>query len=274
MTTASDTSAEAVEVEPEEPSFENLYLPPDVPKELIIWRGSGAERRPVILFTGLLVLLHQATQGQFSMVNEVEKDDGTEVVVHCTLSGKRLLKDGKTWVDFHVECRGDASQKNVGPMVKDAIKRMAETRAMSRCLRVACNVGLVAAEEMSESAAPSGRSEPPSFPDRVNRDFGPASIKAQTREEAAPIAGSDAPPVEPIALPESIVVNGKRYTRPQVVGVMRQRIEEANRVGIKDYKRVGEDGPLPDIVALTQSLRKRIEEHAKEAPAQEAPPAE
>ena len=46
---------------------------------------------------------------------------------------------------------GDASAANVGRMIAPHIIRMAETRAVARALRLACNIGMTSREELGGS---------------------------------------------------------------------------------------------------------------------------
>jgi len=267
------------EVEHAGESVADYWVPPNLPKHFL----STRDNRTLVSFAGLIYMLHLATMGEFECVNEVvqrgNKDNGDETIVRCTITGSRRLEGSKEKVPFKVVCEGDAGPGNVTNMIAPHKRRMAETRAMARAMRVATNVGLTAADELGPSSgrAPARAAEK-SYPQRVSRDYGPAAQRAQNAQEAPPIAGDDAPPPEPEeapASPDVIIVQGKRYTRAQVVAAMRKRIEEANRIGIKDYQRVGEDAPLGEIVGFTQRLRKRIvEAPEKEDAGEQAPPAE
>lgn len=55
------------------------------------------------------------------------------------------MKDGSVFTGY-----GDATPKNVNPMIAPHILRMAETRAKGRALRDAVNIGQALKEEMGE----------------------------------------------------------------------------------------------------------------------------
>lgn len=242
------------------------YIPEGLPKHFVSERDGKA----VVSFQGLIHMLHLATLGEFSCINDPVQqgnaENGRETIVRCTLKGMRRLSGSDEKVPFEVVCYGDASPENVTRMIAVHIRRMAETRAMARAMRVATNVGLTAAEELGGNTGGGtnrnrgrGNYEPrEAVPERVVR----TPPRAQTAEEAPPIAMDEGPGEKVVQPVDTIIVGNKKYTRAQVVAAMRKRIEEANALGIKDYKRVGEEDALSDIVALSQSLRKRIEEAA------------
>ena len=99
-----------------------------------------------ILFPGLLEAAH--ADGLSSVKTELVQRPINETdpvaIVYAEVTTKRGTFQGI----------GDASPSNVGPMVKGAIIRMAETRAIARALRFATNIGMTAYEELGGDAPP------------------------------------------------------------------------------------------------------------------------
>jgi hypothetical protein len=94
-----------------------------------------------VLYAGLLAEAHE--RGLQSIETRVlqlpAEENGWTAVAQATVT----MKDGSTFVEF-----GDASPKNVGPKIVNAIIRMALTRAKGRALRDAVNVGVTMFEEL------------------------------------------------------------------------------------------------------------------------------
>lgn len=77
------------------------------------------------------------------LMNPYEKDAEAAVV---RFSGWVLDRNGNKHGPF--KAFGDASQKNVGPKLKEALIRMAETRAYGRALRIITRSQYTALEEL------------------------------------------------------------------------------------------------------------------------------
>ena len=110
---------------------------PKIPSEFIV-KLKGKE---YVTYPGLLSLAHDA--GITALVVEAVQfptdENGNEAIMMATAT----TKDNNTFVEY-----GDASPKNVNSMIKNAVIRMAATRAKARALRDLTNVGITALEEL------------------------------------------------------------------------------------------------------------------------------
>lgn len=142
--------------------------------------GRGRDAKPVILYAGLLDTAHDA--GLQSITTELLHLDLQNRTAVCRAT-VTMLEDGVARVYQGI---GDASPENSGPIAKDAWIRMAETRAKSRALRDAINVGDSEIEGDVEDDGPPARPAPRPAPAPV-RPSAPAPTPAPTQ------AGSDEP---------------------------------------------------------------------------------
>lgn len=190
--------------------------------------------KPYIGYPGLLDLLHQLSEGFFSVETDVVQLPSAENGHVAVVQARVRIFDPQ---DADVVRRlttgiGDADPSNVSSQMRGHLLRMAETRAKARALRDAVNVGVAALEELGPEEAPG---VPPRAADTPVRDVGP----------------------------EGIVVEGKRYSRQQIEGAWRTRRAEAERLGIAlpgDVATlVAEQAPLAILVGATQSLKRLVE---------------
>lgn len=190
--------------------------------------------RQFVAYPGLLDLLHQLSEGFFSVDTEVVQlpDAGNGMVAVCQARVRIFDPQDADVVKRSTTGIGDASPENVSAQMRPHLIRMAETRAKARALRDAVNVGMAALEELGPDEHPEPRRDPPAPP------------------QAAPQV-------------EGLVIEGRRFTRPQVEQAWRVRRAEAERLGIALPGDVGtlvaEQAPLPVLVGATQQLRKLVE---------------
>ena len=195
--------------------------------------------KPFVAYPGLLDLLHQLSEGFFAIDTEVLQLPTAENNLTAVCQARVRIFDPQ---DADVVRRlttgiGDADPTNVSAQMKPHLLRMAETRAKARALRDAVNVGMAALEELGPEE-PASRMEP----------------AEQRREEPRPVAS---PPVE------GIVIEGRRFTRPQIEQAWRTRRAEAERLGIalppQLREVVPERTPLPALTGHTQEVRRLCE---------------
>jgi hypothetical protein len=190
--------------------------------------------RDYVLSDGLLDGLHAVSGGYFDVETHLEQlpDERNGMLAVCSARVTIFAPDDPDRVLRSATGLGDASPQSVNRMIAPHLVRMAETRAVSRALRTLLNVGAVSFEELGPRAEP----------------------------EDAPAPAPPAP-----APVEQIVVEGKRYTRPQVLGAYRARLAEARRVQLQLGEVGGqggpplEDAPLSVLVEFTQGLKRRLE---------------
>ena len=195
-----------------------------------------------VLAAGLITGLHQLSGGYFDVETRLEQlpTEANGMLAVCSARVTVFAPDDSGRVLRAATGLGDASPQSVGRMMLPHLVRMAETRAQSRALRTLLNVaGMVAFEELGPSEAERRTEEQP---------------ERETRAPAAPVSSPQV---------EGIVIEGKRYTRPQVEGAWRTRRAEAERLGIalpSDVATlVAEQAPLNILVGATQQLRKLVE---------------
>ena len=89
---------------------------------------------------GLLALAH--AHGLESITTELLQYSDGEAIIKATATGTRGI----------YEAHGDASPSNVSRNIANAVIRMAETRAVNRCLRLYLGIGATTAEELPPDA--------------------------------------------------------------------------------------------------------------------------
>lgn len=190
-----------------------------------------------IQYAGLLDLLHQTSQGRFNihthLVQPPTDANGMLAIVEATVS--ILVEPAETppWgAGRQASGLGDASPGSVNRMMAPHLVRMAETRAKGRALRDLLNIPLVTIEELG----PGGpvRDEP---------------------------RGSYGGRYDPAGDQDTMVVDGKSYTRDQLWGFFQQRRTQCRERNISFPQPALQRGsPLVDIVRQTQEMRRKLEE--------------
>lgn len=144
-----------------------------------------------ITFPGLLAEAH--AQGLVAIDTNLINDDLNNPVVKATVA----MKDpnagpGPSGVKSFTGY-GDANANNVAKKVAGALLRMAETRAVARALRFACNIDMTALEELGGDGA--------DIPDVPSKSIKATPVKAAIKVAQPAVAATEtkvetAPPVE------------------------------------------------------------------------------
>lgn len=206
-----------------------------------------------VLYDGLVAGLHAVSRGFFVLDTRVEQlpsaANGQTAV--CSAQARILDPDQPEVTLRAASGLADASPENVSKMMQTALLRMAETRAKARALRDLLGVKMVSLEEV-------GPDGPDAQPERQAE--GPStSYTPRSPSFPAPVAR---------AASETYTVDGRPFTRPQIVGIYRQRVQEAQRAGLQlapagtQGAPPAEDAPLPMIVAFSLELKRRLEARA------------
>ncbi|NCD07356.1 MAG: hypothetical protein EOL97_14685 [Spirochaetia bacterium] len=94
-----------------------------------------------ILFDGLLAIAHEKGLKMIRTELVTENvDDAVNIIFKAVVE-----VDNKVFTAY-----GDANDNNVGNMILPHKIRMAETRAVARALRFACNIGMCSVEELGD----------------------------------------------------------------------------------------------------------------------------
>jgi hypothetical protein len=96
-----------------------------------------------VLYSGLLDLAHQKGIKSIHVepVQYPNKENGMEAICKSVV----ISSDGQEFTEI-----GDANPRNVTPMIKEHILRMAATRAKARALRDLSNIGMTCLEELGD----------------------------------------------------------------------------------------------------------------------------
>jgi hypothetical protein len=216
-----------------------------IPREYTITQ----QGREYILSDGLLVGLVQLSRGFYDLATEVVQLPTAENAQTAVCTAKVTVFEPETGRVLRTATGiGDASPANVGRMVAIHVLRMAETRAVARALRHLLGVGLTALEELGQGGAE------PAADERT------PTAAPKTRPE--PSWGQPAPSPAPA---ESIQVDGRAFSRAQVLDVYHARLREADTAGLA-LAPIGEQGgPPPDdapllaLVGFSQSIKRRLD---------------
>ena len=213
------------------------------------------EGKDYIQYAGLVDLLHQQSAGEFEIVTRLEQAPG-EGNGQTAIVSAVVTMAGRTAAGL-----GDANPGNVSRAMAPHLLRMAETRAKGRALRDLLNVPFVTAEELSGEDA---RESPPVAQDARRAPFGP---QAGPRPVSPAAAGEDA-----------ISLDGRRYTRTQVVARKHHWIAAAQdaKLFVPPMGAKGgpppDDAPLPDQVDWNMETKHRLEVRSGDRPRAAAPP--
>lgn len=111
-------------------------------KEFIVER----QGRAFILYSGLLDMAHEngLTSIVTTLIQAPTEANNRVAIVQATVT----MDNNKLFTGI-----GDAAPNNVAPAMQSCLLRMAETRAKSRALRDAVNIGVAAFEELGDSEA-------------------------------------------------------------------------------------------------------------------------
>ena len=206
-----------------------------------------------VLYAGLLDLLHKVSEGYFAIETRLEQvptqDNGNVAI--CSARVQVFDPDQPDVVRRLSTGLGDASPGNVSRLMAAHLIRMAETRAKARALRDAVNVGMAAAEELAgDEPAPARQAAQEARPASFGGPVGPR-------------------PVSPAAPAEDVIaLDGRRYTRAQVVARKHHWIAAAQdaKLFVPPMGAKGgpppDDAPLPDQVDWGMETKHRLEVRA------------
>jgi len=96
-------------------------------------------------FEVLLNKAHELYNNNFSIKSEMLEHNSQDKLAIFKTTIKIITKDGNI---CYYQATGDAMPSNLGPMVKNAYIRMAETRSIVRALRLATNIAEASIEEI------------------------------------------------------------------------------------------------------------------------------
>ncbi len=107
-------------------------------------QGRVIAEKDVASYAGLLDLAHRERlkRVETRLIQSPDTHNDMTAIVHATIETTRGTFTGI----------GDANPKNVDVRIVPHIIRMAETRAITRALRVAVNIGVVAVEELGQES--------------------------------------------------------------------------------------------------------------------------
>jgi hypothetical protein len=170
--------------------------------------------KQMVLYAGLLDLAHdEGLQSIETQLIAVPMDENNNVAIctaKVTMRVEEAVPSDPTKPITHIIKTftgiGDACPSNVGPIGKNALIRMAETRAKARALRDATNIGVTALEEMDDdtSRQPEGKVIGHGTPPQAPR---PAQVQQPARPTPqAPVQPpiQRAPQQHPQPLPEQL----------------------------------------------------------------------
>ena len=128
-----------------------------------------------IKYAGLLYLGEQ--MGVTSIITRLTHEDLDKQIFHfkATVKGIKMIHGEPREVIYRFH--GDANADNVSRMVRDSIRRVAETRAVARALRAYCSVGMCSLEELAgDDNRPKQRSNPTKR--KRSRSINPVSARS------------------------------------------------------------------------------------------------
>lgn len=148
----------------------------------------NVQGKDFITFPGLLQEAHALGLKEIRTELISPPTDLTNPVVKATVI---LVEDGSP-LSKVFSGYGDANVNNVAKKVSGALLRMAETRAIARALRFACNIDMAALEELDAEENVIGNTQPRSAFTKKVVEASPASEPVEPAAPvAAPVASGD-----------------------------------------------------------------------------------
>ncbi len=153
--------------------------------------------RTFIKYAGLLYLGEQ--MGVISIITRLTYEDLDKQIFHfkANVKGIKVVHGEPREVVYSFQ--GDANPDNVSRMVRDSVRRVAETRAVARALRAYCSVAMCSLEELAgEDRRPSRKTRSTKRPKSQKIDpvsarsnFGNMNIGQFLSEADRPEAGGE-----------------------------------------------------------------------------------
>jgi hypothetical protein len=212
---------------------EEAGLAPEVDYERLKKWVIQRDGKPYVQYVGLLDMLHQVSGGDFTITTRLEQAPTAENGMLAIVAAVVSLGPDSARVASGL---GDASAESVNRMMAPHLVRMAETRAKGRALRDLLNIGLVTLEELG----PGGGGG--------NRDTAAASTGTYN--------------------PDGIVIEGRRYTRPQIWDAYLVRMKQMReaKLSITHLATLNQESPLAQLAGATQAMKKKLAEAGKLPP--------
>lgn len=186
-----------------------------LPREYVI----DYQGKDFVLYSGLLDKAHN--EGLKSILTKLDQIPGATnedvaIVTATVTMEKRVVDESGNW--FHDTKTymgiGDASPKNCGGKVGNALIRMAETRAKGRALRDAVNVGMTSFEELGDLSGATVTRDPSSTSPERTRQRAQSSVAgvgdgAPTEKQVTFLASNfNKPPLKGLLEPVSHALYG------------------------------------------------------------------
>jgi hypothetical protein len=180
------------------------------------------------LYAGLVDALHSVSRGSFELTADIAQLPSEANGMTAVVTARAAIYDA---ADHDRRLRlataiGDASPQSVDPRLATALVRTAETRAKARALRDLLNVAAVWVGEL-----------------------GPEDLRTPADD--------------------TIRVGGQLYSRHLIWDAYRRRVALARERGFPvepEEAGRGADDPLPVLVAVTQALKRRMDQRGPPGP--------
>lgn len=220
-----------------------------------LWK-TERDGKPYVLFAGLTWLLHEVAQelsgdgvARFEIVTDPQQLPTEENKRECIVLATVKILDQHGKVLRQSTQIGDASPTNVNRMMAASLIRMAETRAIGRCLRLLLNIGVAALEELPDKDTDTRQ-------DARTGDGGGKQGTTTIQAPKAPQQGAQAPTGQATVTETYTSPQGKVWTRPELSRKHGELIGTARKKGWSERTSINvNSSPLPEIAASCNKLQ-------------------
>jgi hypothetical protein len=231
-----------------------------------LWK-TERDGKPYVLFAGLTWLLHEVAQelsgdgvAHFEIATDPQQLPTEENKRECIVLATVKILDQHGKVLRQSTQIGDASPTNVNRMMAASLIRMAETRAIGRCLRLLLNIGVAALEELPDKDTDTRQ-------DARTGDGGGKQGTTTTQAPKAPQQGAQAPTGQAKVVETWTDKQNKVWDRPALSRRHGELVGMARRNGFKDRITINvQSSPLADIAASCGKLAAWAQANAAKQP--------